>query len=172
MLCPRLILMISLLLVAACRRENTNPELIDPIYRFLQTEVSTLKGAAEEEKKKIGEAESAYKKTDALTHERKLAVKDLEAAKRSLSKILQDQVYMTIRLERRRVEGRRDYKAAFKAEKSWPDPSEYQQFLTQHRLRTASRQWEGRVPRLHDRILAAWPRLDTKAKKEPVAGAE
>lgn len=174
MLRPKLILMISLaLFLLGCTREDPNPETRDPIYKFLQTEYSTLKGAFDVERKKIEEAEKALAKTEPLTHERKLALRDLESAKRRLAKIEQDAAYIEIRAARRKVEARRDYKLAFLAGKQdqWPDPKEYEHFMTQHRLRTASRQWDARVPKLHDRILAAWPKPDPKAKqKEPVAG--
>lgn len=174
MLRSKLILMVSLtLIIMGCKREDPRPEARDPIYKFLQAEYSTLKGAAEVERKKIEEAEKAYAKTEALTHERKLAQRDLEASRRRLAKIEQDKAYIEIRAERRRVEARRDYKLAFLAdkEKDWPNPKEFDHFMTQNRLRTAPRQWDARVPKLHDRVLAAWPKPDPKEKqKEPTAG--
>jgi hypothetical protein len=172
MLCLRLILMTILIMsTLACKRRDPNPEFRDPIYRFLLEQSTGLKSSLESEFKKVEEAEKAYAKTEPLTHERKLALRDLESSRRLIAIAHQQIDYLDIRTERRRVESRRSYKIAFDADKDWPDPKEFEYFMAEHRLRTAPRKWDARVPRLQDRILAAWPKPDPKAKKQEEAQA-
>jgi len=169
MLRIRLILMTTLaLLTLGCRREDPYPELHDPIYKFLKDQTNSLKSSVESETKKIEELEKAVAKTQPLTHARKLAIRDLESTKRRIASLNQEMDYLTIRTERRRVEARRDYKIAFLSHKDWPDPKEFDHFMTQHRLRKASRHWDARVPKLQDRILATWskPEKASKAKEK------
>lgn len=152
--------------ILGCKSEEPNPELRDPIYKFLLEKQSQLKSALEGEIKKVEEAEIALEKTDPLTPERKAAIRDLQLAKKRRDRMVQEKLYLDIRAERRRVEGRRDYKIAFHADKPWPDPAEFEHFQTNMRLRTAPRQWDARVPKLQDRILKAWPPPSAVAKKE------
>jgi hypothetical protein len=149
-----------------CKRRDPNPELRDPIFKFLTEQLGGLKTELENEVKKIEEAEKVYAKTAPLTYERKVALRDLEAARRRAAALRQEKEYIEIRTERRRVEGRRDYSIAFAADQEWPDPKEFEHFLAHQRLRTAPRKWDARVPKLNDRILAAWPKPDPKAKEK------
>jgi hypothetical protein len=166
MQCFRLILLICTLMVLGCKRENPNPELIDPIYKFLVEQNSALKSSLEGEKKKLEEGIKALEKTLVNTPERKIAIRDNQSTKGRIARLEQEYKYSEIRKERRRVEVRRDYKIAFNADKPWPNPQEFDDFMTQHRLRNASRNWNARVPRLQDRITAAWPKIDEKSKND------
>ena len=56
--------------------------------------------------------------------------------------------YLEIRTNRRKVEARRSYRLAFKADKPWPDSNEYKKYVTHKRLRSAPRNWNYRVPKL------------------------
>ena len=171
----RMILVVCLLTISGCRSEDPNPELSDPVYKFLIDQGNALRPALENEKKKLEESEKALTKMDVNTAERKQSLKELQKTKGNIARLQQELDYSDIRRERRRVEARRDYKIAYSKGEAWPNPSEFEHFMTQQRLRKASRNWAERVPKLQDRINKAWPKPDVKAEKkekEPTAGSE
>jgi hypothetical protein len=151
-------------LLLACRREEPNPELRDPIYLNLVQKTGELKSKREDSIKKLEELRKGVEKTAATTLERKLAEKDLKVALQNLEKLEQEYNYATIRTERRRVETRKSYRIAFGQNQTWPDPSEHEAYLANQRMRTASRRWDDHVPKLADRIPK--PADSTKKKKE------
>jgi len=169
------ILILSLLTIVGCKSEDPNPELSDPIYKFLVDQGNALRPALESEKKKLEESEKALEKMDVNTAERKQELKIQQTTRGKINRLQQELDYSDIRRERRKVESRRDYKIAYSKGEAWPKPEEFDYFMTQQRLRTASRDWNKRVPRLQDRIDKAWPKPNPKAKKEekePTAGSE
>lgn len=160
-----LLIAYSMLLVS-CRSELKNPHEIDPIYKAVHEQVSQSESRIATELKTIEDAQAAYDKTDPLTYQRVVARRDLEAAKRRLSSLRQENDYLKIRLKRREIEDKINYKIAFHANKEWPDPAEYEAYLVHERLTNASRSWSDRVPKLDDRIKAAWPKDAPKAAIE------
>ncbi|MGE3385341.1 MAG: hypothetical protein AB7K41_01280 [Bdellovibrionales bacterium] len=174
--CFRMILVVCLLILTGCKREDPNPELSDPIYKFLVEQGNALRPALDGEIKKLEEANKELSKMDVNTAERRQQLKEIQKTKGRIARLEQEVAYNEIRRERRRVEGRRAYKIAYSKGEAWPDPAEFEHFMTQHRLRIASRNWGERVPRLNDRIVAAWPKPDGKKSKEkpkePTAGSE
>lgn len=158
MRCFRLIFIIFFVIpLFGCNRPDPNPHLFDPIFKHLGEEVSQTKSRLETEVKALEEAEKALAKTQPLTHERRVAERDVQSIKKKVDLLGQEFDYLSIRLERREVEDRANYRRAFDKGESWPDPEEYKAYLTTLRLNSASRNWNERVPKLHDRILAAWP---------------
>lgn len=158
-------LILCLLTLAGCKSEDPNPELSDPIYKFLVDQGNTLRPALETERKKLEESESALSKMDVNTAERKQEQKNIQHSRELITRLQQEVDYNEIRRERRRVESRRSYKIAYSKGEIWPKPEEFDHFMTQQRLRSASLDWGKRVPKLQDRINAAWPKPDSKAKK-------
>lgn len=166
-------LLICLLTVAAfvgCRSEDPNPEIRDPIYQALVKELAEAEKALEEVKKAKESATKKVEKAPAQTMDLKDAEKEYWKAEKQLDGLITAVSYLKIRTERRRIESRLMYRKAFKEgkESEWPDPGEYQGYLTNKRLREASLNWSRRVPKLQDRVLSsiAAPKEAPKAEKE------
>lgn len=141
-----ILIMVSLTIIG-CRKEEPNPELIDPIYSDLSKDLAGAKAAKEEAEKAVEAAEKALMKAPTRTIERRNAEEDIQKTQDKLNKITQLVEYYEIRVERRKFEARRDYKIAFAAEKSWPDPREFEAYKTNKRLVQASKNWSDRVPK-------------------------
>ncbi len=167
MRCFRLIFVtISLISIFGCNRPDPNPHFMDPIYKHLGERVSQTKSQLDTEIKALEEAEKTLAKTQPLTHERKVAERDVQSIRKRIEGLRQEFDYLSIRLERRLVEDKVNYRLAFEKGEAWPDPEEYKAYLTTLRLNQASKNWNERVPKLQDRILAAWPSGGAEAKKE------
>ena len=150
-----LILVVSGL--SACRSQDPNPELKDPIFQDL----SKLR---KEYDRKLKEAETTqennYKELAAAGADGmslKVARKQLRDNAKKVTLYRQMATYYRIRSERRRVEGRRAYKIAFEKEEDWPKPEEYQNYLVNKRLRMANRSWSSRVPKMPNRYSSSIP---------------
>jgi hypothetical protein len=140
-------LSILVLTMLGCRTEESNPEMRDLIYQDLMKELQARVTLVDESQKKVEAAEKALEKTKPRTIDRLNATSDLEKEKIMLERLTQSAEYFKIRAERRRVEGRRDYKIAFRSNKDWPDPKEYEAYLVNKRLNLVSKNWNDRVPK-------------------------
>lgn len=173
--CVRLILIVSLLTICGCKSKDPNPELLDPIYKFLVDQSNVLNSARDNKQKELDDALKAFEKIEVNTAERKQEMKNIQKMRGMLARLTQEAEYSAIRRDRRKVEAHRDYDLAYSKDEPWPKPGEFEAFMTQQRLRSAPRDWGHRVPKLQDRIDKAWPKPDAKAKakeKEPPAGSE
>lgn len=143
--------------LSACRSEDPTPEIRDPIYQALVKELADAEKALEEVKRAKEVATKKVEAAPAQTMDLKDAEKEYWKAEKQLDGLITAVAYLKIRTERRKIESRLIYRAAFKAgkEAEWPDPAEYQGYLTNKRLREASLNWSRRVPKLQDRILAS-----------------
>lgn len=143
-----------------------NPHEIDPIYKAIHEQVSQSDAKIAATTKAIEDAQIAYDKTEPQTHQRVIAKRDLESTKARLSSLQQENDYLKIRLKRREIEDKINYKISFQKNLNWPDPAEYEAYLVHERLANASRKWDERVPKLEDRIKEAWKKSGSKASKE------
>ncbi len=151
-LCLRMLCVPFLMLaLVACKQENPNPELLDPIYKDLKARADSYSKNYEETKAQIATLRESEQKAEPHTIE----LKDI---RRDLAKALKQQVgneqlarYYKIRAERRRVLGRRAYREAFAKGEEWPKPEEYTDYLVNIRLHEINLNWNARVPKLQGR---------------------
>lgn len=134
--------------LSACKKPLPDPEVFDPIYR-------DLKGLADAKKKEVEEAIKAkeaaiknFEKEKPNTLEKKLAYREVEKAGAKIAPLEQEAHYYEIRANRRKLEDKVNYLAAFKADKAWPDPDEYSKWQVNRQLATAPRTWSS--PRLYN----------------------
>lgn len=156
-----------LLALFGCAKENPNPELLDPIFMDLQKQVKASEAAIKELDKKISDYKKELATIEPRGPERKIIRRELGQAMAQLSRARQEFEFYQIKSERRRFEGRRDYRIAFQSQKEWPDPKEYQSYTALRRLKSADRNWNKRVPKLSARN----PNF-VSAKKKPESKAE
>ncbi len=162
----QLLFFIPLLVMTGCRQEEPNPENLDPIYAALVKQEKEDEGKIEAEKKRLESARVDFSLADPLTIEKKTTEREVARAERSIYILEQKRLYEHIRTERRRVEDRNNYQEAFAAGREWPSKAEYQEFVTNQRLRMAPRQWDAHIPRLFERKPAATSKNEASATKE------
>ncbi len=155
------------LALMGCKKEDPNPELIDPIWKDLSARHAAYQKNYEESKAKILVIEEALAKAEARTIEIKNSQMELSKEKLKLMNAEQLARYYRIRAERRKLTARISYKKAFTEQRPWPDPREYSDYLVNTRLQEANRNWAARVPKLQDRLPGSVPE---KPKAEPAAG--
>ena len=155
------------LVVIGCKKEDPNPELMDPIWKDLSARHAAYQKNYEESKAKIPVIEESLAKAEARTIELKNFQKELSKEKLKLMNAEQLSRYYRIRAERRKLVSRIDYKKAFAENKPWPDPREYSDYLVNTRLQEANRNWAARVPKLQNRLPGSVPE---KPKAEAAAG--
>ncbi len=129
----------------------------DLIYQDLKKDLGEAEKALVDARKAKEEAKTKVDAAVPRTIELKDAEREYWKAVKMIDALESGVKYLSIRVERRRVETRAAYKAAFLAqnEDNWPDKSEYSGYLAHKRLREASLNWSRRVPKLQDRIPAS-----------------
>lgn len=154
------ILILIVMTTLGCRREDSNPELSDRIYLDLLSEARNYEQQQSEAMKKLEQVEKELAETAPRTIDRKNAEREVASTRKKLTQATEMLEFYKIRAERRRVEGRRAYKLAFRSGKDWPNKNEYESYMVNKRLVQASRSWK-------DRSLAA----EKPPEAEPKSGA-
>ena len=170
------ILLISLasilaIAISGCKKEEPNPELLDPIYSDLSKDLTVIDAAKEESEKNLEADKKSLEKSPPRTIERRNAEEDLLKEQGRFEHINQLLEYYKIRVARRLVESRRNYKLAFQADKAWPDPQEYEAYKVNKRLMNASKNWSDRVPKFPSSGGPPAEALPEKPKTEGEAAA-
>lgn len=135
------------LLLPACKSEDPNPQIKDPIYNDLVKEYANAQSAVEKEEKKLSGLEKDLLKAAVRSIERRSAQKDIDNSHTALRKYQQQAEYYRIAVIKREVESRASYKRAFAADKEWPDKKEFEDYKQDIKMRSVSRNWSERVPR-------------------------
>jgi len=143
------LLIFSLFFVVGCKKENPNPEQLDPIYNDLVKEYKKVESELKNERKNNEGLKKILEETEPRTAKRVSTQSDLRKSNKLVIQLQQKLKYLSIRKEHRRVVGRRAYKIAFKKGVPWPDPKEYKFYLLNKKLQEAPRNWDMRVPKLY-----------------------
>lgn len=131
-----------------CKKENPNPELIDPIYLDLSKMSKEKAKELEDAKKALEEAKKEMEKVEPNTADWVVAQRTLKSSHEKIAKLSAQAKYLEIRAEHRKYSARKEYKLAFNAGQTWPDPKQYEAFKRNLRLKNAPRSWGYRVPKL------------------------
>lgn len=143
----RIVLLVLVTLLPACKSEDPEPEKKDPIYSDLAKELASSTSAAEKEIKKIEDLTKEYQKTEVRTIDRKSVGRDRALAQENLRKYEQQMEYYRIAMIKRQHEARTSYKRAFAEGKPWPDPKEAESYFQDKKMMAVSRNWNVRVPK-------------------------
>lgn len=146
-----------LLILIGCKSRNPNPELLDPIYKDLTSIYKESEKLVKELEKNQLENMKELELAGANGMDLKVARKKIRETSQKINQATQMRDYSRIRMEMRRVNGRRAYFDAYSKDKPWPEPSEYQNYLTHKRLKGAPMNWSSRVPKNNDRYIASKP---------------
>ncbi len=128
----------------SCNRPDPQPELQDAIYRDLVSQLGITKKNIEDFSKILQEQEAAAASVKPQTGQIKYAEKRVWETRNHLQKLQQQEKYWKLRIAERQVHARAQYLRAFKEGKTWPDPEEVKQYMSEKRLRQASQQWDAK----------------------------
>ena len=151
----QIFIVLSLPLLFACTGEKSNPELLDPIYQDFVKEVAVYTKVIEEAQKTLDATRAELDGAAPHSLDRKLKLRALEKGALDVADAKQKLVYFKIRADLRKAYGRKDYRAAFKEGRPWPDPKEYEAYKTNRGLVNADRSWSRRVPKTVHQELSA-----------------
>lgn len=158
--------LVSMFALSGCKKENPNPELLDPIYSDLEKRASEAQKSFEDQAKKIEDAQNKLEKAEPNSIELKNAQRDLIKARHASEEFEQKARYFKIRAQRRLLVDRITYKQRFAKNEPWPDPHEYSDYLLNIRLREVPLNWAARVPKLNDRLAKSSHSDQKEEKKE------
>lgn len=141
-----------------CKKEDPNPELLDPIYMDLDKRA--IDSAKNLEAELLRQAELKVSLSKAEVHSIDVKKYKLDLAKSLKISLDLDQKarFYKIRAERRKLDDRIAYKLAFQKNEPWPNPRDYSDYLVNIRLQDAPKNWAVRVPKLQDRLLKLPPK--------------
>lgn len=126
-----LILALFLLSISSCNKSDPTPEVHDPIYTDLQTELDIAAKAAEAEEKNLEKLKKELDKAIPQTGQVKYATKKVRDSEERLNELSQQKTYFEIKIERRKYEVRQRYQESLKkGGRPWPDEKEIEMYKT------------------------------------------
>lgn len=150
--------------LVGCNKPDPNPELLDPIYKDLQSNEKSNSDSYTSELAKQEETKKKIEEAEPNSIDLAQARKELKKSELVAVKYKQMALYYKIRAERRKVVDHITYQEAFAQKKPWPDRTEYSKYETNVRLNSVNLNWGARVPKLKDRI--------TNYERKPAAKPE
>jgi hypothetical protein len=120
-----LCIVISLWIVG-CNQPIPNPELKDPIYLDIQSQISQKSAAIEAELKVLAEKKSDLAMAVPQTNQSKWAEKRVYESEYRLKMQKQEQMYWKLKLATRKQEAQKEYLQSFYAKTPWPDPKKHE----------------------------------------------
>lgn len=128
--------------LAACNKPDPNPELKDPIYSDLQSQLGAATQALEAEKKKLEGFEKDLQAVVPQTGQIKYAQKRVFESQALVNKWEQEKAYLELKIEQRKLTAVKSYRKAFAKKEDWPDPKEWASYQAEQKLRNAKRSWD------------------------------
>ncbi len=136
-------------LLTSCSKPDPNPELSDPIYLDMKTQLTIVEKSLVDAKAKIAESKTELKDAVPQTGQVKQAQKKLFQYEK-LHDLYQQQIkYWLIRIQERGRQARLEYTSSRKSGTPWPNPKEFESYASEKKLRLAKIQWDAKK-RLED----------------------
>lgn len=137
-------LLIFSLIFMACDKPNPEPEKLDPIYADIQTKAGSYTSQIKTAEKNFEDAKKELEKVAPQTGQIKFAQKRVDDADAALRKLQQMQMYWELKLKSREKWAREQYMKAYNKKEAWPNPEEYQEYLSQKKLEEAPSNWDAK----------------------------
>lgn len=134
----------SVVFFASCEKTDPNPELKDPIYADLQAQLGATEKSLIETQKNMDEQRVSLEGAEPQTGKANVFKKRYFQAQSIADRLTQQIKYWKIRIEERKLFARRAYLEAIKEKKEWPDPKEYEIYLSEKKLRVAKLEWDSK----------------------------
>jgi len=132
------------LFLNSCTSADPNPELKDPIYQDIKIQMGLAEKSLAEADKKLAEFSGELSIAIPQTGQFKQAQKKVFQAERERETFRQQVKYWTIRSEERAKKARVDYSRSLKDKTPWPNPKEFESYLSEKKLRLAKIEWDSK----------------------------
>lgn len=146
-----------LITISACTRIEKNPELRDSIYLDIQNEIQILKGSIEAKNKELESHKKELQDVVPQTGQIKYVQKRIYEAESQLVRLEQELLYFELKKESQMEDSRRAYMKSLKTNDEWPNPKDYEVYITEKKLRRAKKSWDIKQ-RIED--LGLTPQID------------
>ncbi len=143
------IFLIFSVFLLGCEKREPTPELKDPIYLDIRTQQGLAEKAVAASNAKIAELKGELSAALPQTGQIKLLQRRIFQFEKERDIYQQQVKYWIIRLEDRAKQARIDYNKAYVDKKPWPNPKEYEVYLSEKKLRLAKIEWDAKQ-RLED----------------------
>lgn len=153
-----------ILALTACEKPNPHPELLDPIYSDLQSELAAFTAAEKSAKDDVEKQKLELKKLKPQSPSKNFIQNRIYESERKLNQITQRKTYLEFKIESRVKAARKSYFTAYKQKEKWPDPKEFDEYKLQKKLETAPIIWSHKK-RLEEAGVGL--KKPGSAKKEP-----
>jgi hypothetical protein len=153
------LLIFVFLLVFGCEKADPNPELKDPIYADLVLQLSTTEKDLIEVNKNVDEQKNQLENAAPQSGQAGVFKKRYFGAMNTSDRLNQQIKYWKIRVEERKLSARKSYLESLKNGTAWPDPKEYEVYLSEKKLRQAKVIWDSK-----ERIAESKKSLGNDAK--------
>lgn len=148
------VLFLLLLGLAACEKPLAEPEKVDPIYSDLEAQLKAAQTIHATELKALEDARKHLESLGPRDMGRKRTQFEVFEREKKVRRLAERELYHQLLIDKRLEYVRKVYPKKYEAKEPWPDPAEVDQYKTNKRLKSASRNWADRVPKLKDRISA------------------
>lgn len=139
--CRILLLGLTLGPLLGCKKADPNPELKDPLYQALQTEIAAAGAAVVAAQTAVTEAEGEIKKVVPQTGQIKYAEKRYWDARNKLTQAEQKKRALEVKAEMRLWKARVANIEAFHQDKEWSDPDALANHHSDKELEAKPRNW-------------------------------
>ena len=156
--------LIFTLLLVSCTKHDPNPELKDPIYLDIKSQMALAEKSLAEANAKIKEFNDGLASALPQTGQTKTLQRKVFYHEKQRDLLLQQIKYWLIRSEDRAKQVRIDYAKSLNGGPPWPNPKEFEVYLSEKKLRLAKIEWDAKQ-RLEDY------KSDLKIKQAPAHGA-
>lgn len=141
----KLFFVLFLMFSLACEKKNPHPELLDPIYQDLVSELEIANKSIESEEKALLGLQEELKQAVPQTGQIKYATKKVTEAQKRIDVLRQQRMFFEIKLEQRRLEAAKKYEESLKpGGKPWPDPVEVENYRAVAKLQRDKIAWAQR----------------------------
>lgn len=163
------ILTLTFIFLLSCNKPNPNPELIDPIYFEINSEIFEVQNRIGSAEKELIEAEGELKKVVPQTGRQRYSQDKVFEIKNKIIRLEQLKKYYQIKLESQKIKSRKDYVKAFNEKSVFPNPSRLNEYKEKQKASRMPTNWDSkkRLQEYKDSIANAG-----KPKAEPGGGGE
>lgn len=129
-------------LLFGCNRPDPQPQLKDPIYLDIQSEISALQQSIDAESKSLEGHLKSLEEVVPQTGQIKYAQKRVDESKAIINKLRQELEYQKLKLQAQEKNARTSYKKAYEVSEPWPNPKEWNVYQAEKRFRNAKKTWD------------------------------
>ena len=140
----RVFWLVVCLFLISCTKPLSEPEESDPIYKDLQGELANAQKFTEEKQKVLEESRLLLNEAVPQTGQNRKYHADFYSAENDYLHAQQVEEFFNLRVKSRKFAARRSYLESFDAGKPWPDPNDFEEYLTNKRLKAVDKNWRKR----------------------------